>query len=1481
VCSDKTKRLGLSGNLFEAASPVDGTTFDLSYAERIIMGRGTDGHDGKTKRASSSPQKRELEDSYLVPRQPSIVPQESCKIYDVRSSGGTIWLVFDAYNCPAQGSIMHRQAGAAGPKAPLASVQHRNKKAGLPDPPPSPSGTERIDIALGKPKPDLQGPSGSRLVHHQASFLNGHVMRVAMIIFADGLSAYIQKELMHKLQKRKKSQSAARTKMWLTQCRKSVDGVLADAIKPAGRWDALIIALLMREHIFCQGEMVMQDVDCILTFLNGRIGSSHCRDTSESDVLTVLESMLAVVSKCIPKSSAEDNLTFLLCRVTEIVQETTVHRGTIVTQLCPRDYKHQEFFVALRQWCSQMSAAIGQPMSFGADTIMFDAELEPWWCDVFTVCKVQLRIVAESRFRYLHDVEGQLAIDFEGAYEAMHTIALCIGKHLPSAENVPWQAPSPPTVNNDKVTLYVCGTRSSPRGVDESTVDVVARRVYDDIAKVVEGTGCRALVCGAPGSGKSTALRAVSATESFKSLNRLHIDGSSDARFQIDVVRAVANFQPHSVAGHPYSVSTAFACAQKVLKASHTSVLFVDNATPKTDSLWQLVESSGKCRFIVATSHSDTIMGDERGSHFAGRVFDIGPLSTEESTKMLTQRITTVTTVAPVPGQHHVDSCIDVKPEIDRDVGAPAPAPALAAGACSRIPNTCAVDTSTPIVRDFIRSTLANNASAVTLWGHMIKVEPTILTMSSAMDVYRTRSSTDAPDAVARNRPQDAAYIAAAASVSSALECLDSLDLPKDDHFRVLAVLSSVAMTDRMQTPLALLHGFIADTCSLNDSATPCGTADHAVFQEESELLRARDVCLWLGLLALPVQGSNSVGTMDLNVQRLLQRVLPAGPNGPALVSGVRRMLDEGFVCNYSTTKIDAEKLLAVVPCVRSWCSFALGTLADSKPAADPTKTWERGSLIDTELLRRIGIVLIAVEQARQAEPLFRKCLIQRRQLLMPDDPNIAAAAFDLARTHGLLGRFEDALKLHTETLNFQKSAEGVDKEAIKRSEDAIDTMKSSVLAKKKLPQQAGAAIDDAGAAAAALDGVDGAVSVVGENSCSSSQAHDDDMGLIARGEASDTQQKCPEAARAANESEPAHPCPCCLVNEDDMGTSGMCPACGALFCGDCNKPEKLGKVNCPMCRAELPTLTAKEIVEALEHLLKTREAGRHSGPAYHLLGDMYAKGKGTPQDLKKAAELFKKATKHGSMEAAITLGVCFERGTGVNQDKAKAVWYYRSAAMQGHRKAQYNLGTCYYSGIGVAQDRTVAFLWFKQAAKGYPEAEQCVAASLERGSGVDQDYTEAIKWFHHAAEHGVVAAQNSLGNAYLNGLGTKQNKAVAAKFFEQAADKGHIHATYHLGTLLAKGYDGVRADQKRAVKMFEVAGKEGHAAALFHLAACYGTGRGIVQDFQKAEDFFEQAANKGYIPAKKYLAMIRGATAGAKAAKAAEAPASRSTATA
>ena len=99
-------------------------------------------------------------------------------------------------------------------------------------------------------------------------------------------------------------------------------------------------------------------------------------------------------------------------------------------------------------------------------------------------------------------------------------------------------------------------------------------------------------------------------------------------------------------------------------------------------------------------------------------------------------------------------------------------------------------------------------------------------------------------------------------------------------------------------------------------------------------------------------------------------------------------------------------------------------------------------------------------------------------------------------------------------------------------------------------------------------------------------------------------------------------------------------------------------------------------------------EAAKGDGDAIFNLGQAYRLGKGVPQELSKAEQLFGQAAAMGHLQAADNYGLLlFQRG-----DKAKALPYLRAAADRGDPRAEYLLGIAHFNGDMVPKDWVRAY---------------------------------------------------------------------------------------------------------------------------------------------------------------------------------------------
>ena len=342
-------------------------------------------------------------------------------------------------------------------------------------------------------------------------------------------------------------------------------------------------------------------------------------------------------------------------------------------------------------------------------------------------------------------------------------------------------------------------------------------------------------------------------------------------------------------------------------------------------------------------------------------------------------------------------------------------------------------------------------------------------------------------------------------------------------------------------------------------------------------------------------------------------------------------------------------------------------------------------------------------------------------------------------------------------------------------------------------------------------------------------------------------------AGRDDGNNEPAHPCPICLVNEDNHGQCGQCFECGRLYCGDCNVPDRMGRVaNCPTCRAPV-TVSAKVRVKRLRCLI-ARSPGRHTPVALSNLGAMYQDGTGVPQDATEAARLYRIAADQGGATGQLNLGMMHAAGAGIAQDFSKAARWYRLAADQGEATGQFNLGVLYADGTGVPQDFTEAARWHRLAAdQGHTRGQFNLGTLYADGTGVAQDYTEAARLYRLAADQGHTRGQFNLGAMYQNGMGVPQDHTEAVRWYRLAADQGLANGQHNLGVAYEAG-TGVPQDCTEAVRWYRLAADQGLATGQFNLGMMYSTGTGVPHDFTKAARFLKLACDQGVQPARDLL---------------------------
>jgi len=197
---------------------------------------------------------------------------------------------------------------------------------------------------------------------------------------------------------------------------------------------------------------------------------------------------------------------------------------------------------------------------------------------------------------------------------------------------------------------------------------------------------------------------------------------------------------------------------------------------------------------------------------------------------------------------------------------------------------------------------------------------------------------------------------------------------------------------------------------------------------------------------------------------------------------------------------------------------------------------------------------------------------------------------------------------------------------------------------------------------------------------------------------------------------------------------------------------------------------------------------------AERLLGIMYIKGRGVPQDYAMGMRWMRIAADKGLADAQNEVGIMYQRGWGVERNDAEAAKWFRLAADQDLVIAQNNLADTYALGLGVPQDFGEAFKWYRLAAdQGSSYAENVVGIAYEHGIYVQQDDAEAFRWYRHAAnkiyerpgDTWIHSPQYNIGAMYASGRGTAQDYVRALMWFTLAAAFGDTKPPGPLGIKL------------------------------------------------------------------------------------------------
>ena len=220
--------------------------------------------------------------------------------------------------------------------------------------------------------------------------------------------------------------------------------------------------------------------------------------------------------------------------------------------------------------------------------------------------------------------------------------------------------------------------------------------------------------------------------------------------------------------------------------------------------------------------------------------------------------------------------------------------------------------------------------------------------------------------------------------------------------------------------------------------------------------------------------------------------------------------------------------------------------------------------------------------------------------------------------------------------------------------------------------------------------------------------------------------------------------------------------------------------------------LTARDIAEPLANL--------GDPAAQTLLGEIYSRGLGVPQNLKEAARWYKASAESGNPEGQFRYAMMLLDGKEVAPDADKAKAMMKAAAEKGLPLAEYNFAQMLIEASPTGGFVDAMPYFAKAADAGVPDAQYAMAQLYEYGKGVETDPAQARTWLHEAAVGGSAIAQVEYGIWLINGKGGPAQPQDGFGFLKFAAERGNPIAINRIAHLFKDGI-GTTPDPLEAAK--------------------------------------------------------------------------------
>lgn len=214
---------------------------------------------------------------------------------------------------------------------------------------------------------------------------------------------------------------------------------------------------------------------------------------------------------------------------------------------------------------------------------------------------------------------------------------------------------------------------------------------------------------------------------------------------------------------------------------------------------------------------------------------------------------------------------------------------------------------------------------------------------------------------------------------------------------------------------------------------------------------------------------------------------------------------------------------------------------------------------------------------------------------------------------------------------------------------------------------------------------------------------------------------------------------------------------------------------------------------------------------------------------------------------AHIKLGDTYANGTFVSRNPEKAILHYGKAADEFPGAALHRIRLAYF--FVPHEAAKYAKLDLERLLADDPEGHSHLLAGYMAYSGVGlpQDPDVALAHITTSADRGNADAMFELYVMLSTGDGIEHDEASAIDWCLKAAEAGSRRAMFNVGSFYATGNSKIEQDIKETVVWYERARAGGHGRAAAMLGVMYATADGVEFDENKANAYFDEAAELGF----------------------------------